>query len=156
MEPKIVEKDRFFLVGMEYYGTGNDNRIQKLWEKFMNRIGEIHNTISKEISWGFCEMLYGDPDDGPFSYIAAAPVRAVEGIPRGMLAKEVPASKFAVFTHIGSLDTLSKTYEHIYSVWLPKSGYQQADSFGMELYDERFNFTPTSEFDIYIPIQEKA
>jgi AraC family transcriptional regulator len=139
---------------MEYYGTGKDNRIQKLWENFMSRLGEIHHAISRE-TWGFCEMLYGDPDDGPFSYIAAAPVRVVEHIPRGMLAKEVPASKFAVFTHIGSLEALPKTYAHIYNVWLPKSGFQ-ADNFGMELYDQRFNFTPTSEFDIYVPIQDKV
>lgn len=151
MEPTIIEKGRFFLVGMEYYGTGQDQRIPQLWEQFMKRICEIPNCQSRE-TYGFCEMLFGDPDDGPFSYIAAAPVEAVEGIPRGMLAKEVPASKYAVFTHKGTLDSLQDTYNYIYKVWLPKSGYQ-VDNFDMELYDHRFNFTPSSEFDIYIPIK---
>ncbi|MEN1706346.1 MAG: AraC family transcriptional regulator [Planctomycetota bacterium] len=40
---------------------------------------------------------------------------------------EYPAVECAVADHAGPYDTLPETYEHIYGVWLPASGYEPAD-----------------------------
>ncbi|MEM1072367.1 MAG: GyrI-like domain-containing protein [Planctomycetota bacterium] len=40
---------------------------------------------------------------------------------------EFPAVECAVADHVGPYDHLPETYEHIYGVWLPTSGYEPAD-----------------------------
>ncbi|MDY6867329.1 MAG: GyrI-like domain-containing protein [Chloroflexota bacterium] len=46
----------------------------------------------------------------------------------------------------------TKTYECIYESWLPQSGYELADNFDFEYYNDDFkDFAPDSVFYIYIP-----
>ncbi|MEO1584240.1 MAG: GyrI-like domain-containing protein [Planctomycetota bacterium] len=40
---------------------------------------------------------------------------------------EYPSVECAVADHVGPYDTLPETYEHLYGVWLPASGYEPAD-----------------------------
>ena len=77
-----------------------------------------------------------------------------ETMPAGMVYREVPEYKYAVFTHHGKLDHLGETYEYIYNTWLPQSGLEvHPDKFDMELYDERFiPDSDDSAFDIYVAI----
>lgn len=61
---------------------------------------------------------------------------------------------YAVFTHKGTVDTLIQTYQYIWGVWFPKSGFQIADRDDFECYTERFAGADhdKSEIDIYFPI----
>ncbi len=71
------------------------------------------------------------------------------------MVREVPEHTYAVFAHEGELASLSKTYEYIYEVWLPQSGYALASKMDFEYYDQDFkDFAPDSVFYIYIPIEE--
>lgn len=71
-----------------------------------------------------------------------------------MVGKVVPSSRYAVYTHKGSGESLRETYDYIYGSWLPKSGYEiNGIKYDFELYDERFDNSPSSEMDIYIPIK---
>ena len=47
------------------------------------------------------------------------------------------------------------TYQYIWSVWFPKSGYELAEQDDFECYTERFlgPNNPHSEIDIYFPIK---
>ena len=47
---------------------------------------------------------------------------------------ELPGGTYAVFTHHGSYDGLSKTYQKIYGGWLPASGRQLRDTPAFEEY----------------------
>ncbi|MCD4655971.1 MAG: GyrI-like domain-containing protein, partial [Planctomycetes bacterium] len=92
--------------------------------------------------------------NGEFEQIAA--VDAVEGreIPDGMIERSIDASKYAVFTHKGKLDSIKDTYNYIYSVWVPKGERKLRAGNTFELYDERFKYQQDdSEMDIYIPIE---
>jgi len=154
MEPKIIEKNKFMVVGMKYYGSNNNNEIPELWKRFRPRMDEIKNAANGNVAMGVCEFVDNLTDESKFTYFACLEVSSLEDIPRGMEGFTVEKNKYAVFTHKGSVDRLGDTYEYIYGSWLPKSEYEPAKSHDFEYYDERFNpGDENSELDIYIPIK---
>jgi len=109
-------------------------------------------------AYGVC---FSDPDyhtTGMFRYVADLPVGEVDVLPEGMVSCAIPAGRYAVFTHCGTLATLDKTFDYIYGTWLPSSEYlMDAARSDFEYYDEPFTIgdDPLSRLDIYIPISEK-
>jgi len=93
-------------------------------------------------------------ENTPFKYIACVVVENFEKVPKGMETFEIPAQKYAVITHKGSLDTLQQTYEYFYNTWIKDSGNEFSGGAEFELYDKRFKFGESdSEMDIYRPIK---
>jgi AraC family transcriptional regulator len=152
MEPKIVSLPDFKVVGLRYFGKNENQEISSLWGAANQRLGEIQHVDSQN-AYGVCIMLPDFPS-GEFEYIAGLEVTQVENVPEGMVVREVPASQYAVFTHLGSLEKLPATYEYIYRTWIPQSGYQLREGLDFELYNEDFkDFAPDSKFYIYVPIR---
>ena len=151
---KIVQKEAMTIVGMQIRSSLKNNEVPQLWTKFSPRENEIQHVINPSNFWGISFDYEQKKDDMEFSYIAGKEVTSTEDIPDGMTFIELPNQTYAVFTHKGSLDHLTKTYNYIYGIWLPKSKYKSDESAPeLELYDERFQFgLPTSEMDIYVPI----
>ncbi|MCD4785990.1 MAG: GyrI-like domain-containing protein [Candidatus Eremiobacteraeota bacterium] len=163
MKPKIVTKESFKVIGMERKFTLNNNTIPQLWDDFMPRFHEIKNKVNPDVAYGICES--GDVDvtienmskDTEFNEVVCFEVSNFDDVPDGMVTRTIPAHKYAMFTHKGELSNLSHTYDYIFGEWLTKSGYDIADNFDFELYDERFNLKDqkNSEIDVYLPIKEK-
>lgn len=154
MEPKIVTKPAFLVVGMPYVGKNENAEIQQMWGVFNGRMNEVKDVIHDHTAFGICNA----PDDsGVFEYVAALPVTKVDELPQGMVARLVPEQEYAVFVHVGSVVKLNETYDYIMNGWLPKSGYEYPqDRFDFELYDEDFKFgEPDSKMYIYLPIAPK-
>ncbi|MBN1468050.1 MAG: AraC family transcriptional regulator [Fusobacteriaceae bacterium] len=156
MEPKFLVKQEFKIIGLACKTTMKENdekgTIPNLWKKFNKRANEIKNCTSENRYIGLCEIVNNSDDS--FTYICCKEVDNFNFIPNDMISKLVPSSKYVIFTHIGTLETLDSTYEFIHGTWLPNSEYEinyLAPDF--ELYDERYNDTETSQFDIYIPIK---
>jgi len=156
VEPKIVKRKAFKVVGLKYYGNDPKNNCPKLWQEFMKRIGEIRNALPVMESYGL--MCTGEEDfvDGKFDYIASVAVSDLDNIPEGMVGAEIPEATYAVFTHKGRLDTLQETYEYIYGNWFQNSEYEPIGLNEFELYDDRYTGEENSQFDIYIPLKKKA
>lgn len=155
MEPKIVQMEALTVVGLEYVGKNEHMEIPALWGAFIPRYDEVPHKQGPCGSVGVCADMQAD---GTFTYIAGVVVDRVDGLPAGMVAKEVPAAQYAVFTHHGPLfggeRDLAATMNYIYREWLPTSGYTRADTADLEIYDNRFaGNEPHSEIDIYIPIK---
>lgn len=154
MEPKIVQNESFYVIGLEYYGANKNGEIPAMWEEFISRIGEIPNQVNSSSTYGVCSPVEEMTDDSEFSYIAGVEVSSIKEIPQGMTGKNVPANQYAVFTHKGSTELLGQTYEYIFGTWLPNSGYEPVLAPDFELYDERFDpSSEDSEMFIYIPIK---
>lgn len=156
LEPKIIFNDEFKIIGLSCTTTSTENNekaiIPALWDKFIPRIGEINNFVSSTRTLGLCEII--ENSDDSFTYICCKEVKNFDFIPEGMIAKVVPSSRYAVFTHKGNVENLGETYDYIYGSWLPKSGYEiNGVKHDFELYDERFDNSPSSEMEIYIPIK---
>lgn len=149
MEPKIMTKSAFTVVGLLYHGKNENNEIKLLWEQLNPRFGEIMGQVEPPVAYGVC----GSPDDtGAFDYLAGFGVVRVEAIPAGMTSWEVPQQRYAVFPC--TLGTIHEAYEYAFKTWMPTSGYQQGDGPDFELYDEEFDDAdPDPKLTIYIPIK---
>lgn len=173
MEPKIIEKDEFKVLGIEVK-TSFENKnfpelIHNLWDNyFNNKIGE--KTPNKTNSNATLGMTTDYDGNGGFSYFICKEVTNLDDIPQEMVSKVIPSSKYAVFTAKGEDkkelgQKLGQIWNHFFQTWLPMSGYTQrglckpgstspydekADA-DFELYDERFTDNGF-EVDVYIPI----
>lgn len=161
MEPKIVTKDEFKVIGMECRTTLKDNKIPQLWQDFIKRVGEIPSVCASNICYGICKNDNSHLDyknfteDTVFTEMACIEVDNFDHIPEGMVSRTVPTQKYAVFTHKGDFLKIAQTYAYIYGTWLLKSDCELAGGDDFELYDERFCYEnpEKSECDIYIPIK---
>lgn len=143
MEPKFVTKPAFKAVGMSYVGKNQNGEIGQMWGRFIPRLNEPKR-INPAASYGLCFSEAKDAKEGEFEYVAAVEVADDRDIPAGMVYREVPEQKYAVFTHYGKLEKLGETYEYIYNTWLPQSGLQvHPGKFDMEVYTA--DFTPGSD-----------
>lgn len=158
MEPKIVTKPGFTVVGMRYFGKNENQEIPAMWGRFNQRIEEIGGMPNEtgEACIGLCITPEDSPVEDGFEYIAGYMAGKVEDIPEDFVVRHVPEHTYAVFPHKGDLPSLGKTYEYIYETWLPQSGYKLAAKLDFEYYNEDFkDFAPDSVFYIHIPIEKE-
>ena len=146
IEPKIVQKEAFTVVGLEASfisalstDTNNFQVIPPLWDRFVDRIEEIGNR-SDEACYGLIitrpERERSHPDE--LLYVAGTAVRGVASLPEGMVRHEVPASTFAVITHHGPIADLPETIHCAMEESLLGSGYRW-NLLEVERYDHRFS-----------------
>ena len=151
--PQIVTRPAFMAVGLTYHGKNDQGEIQLLWNDFMSRITEVKHTTGKMETFGLC---YAEDEDGAFEYIACIEVERADEIPEGMSIRMVAEQNYAVFTHIGYVNTLGETYDYIINTWFPQSKYKMGKGPDFELYNEEF-FPNDEKAKTYIwfPIEEK-
>jgi len=158
MEPKIITKPEFTLIGMRYFGNNEHQEIFELWGKFNRRVeelGGIENDTG-EAAVGLNTTPVDAPEDGAFEYVAGVLVSEAGNVPEDFVIRHVPEYTYAVFAHKGDLPSLKHTYAYIYESWLPQSGYKLPSKIDFEYYNEDFKyFQPDSVFYIYIPIEKK-
>lgn len=155
MEPEIIDSRELLVVGTIYEGTNENQEIAEMWDKVLiPRLDEIKR-VNQMVTYGVCDFDSSLPNGG-FRYLGGAEVASPEDCPPGMHLWRVPAGKYAIFKHIGSLETLSKTYELIYNTWMPKSVYKRANRPDLEVYNEEFHdFSPDSVLYLWVPVEEK-
>ena len=152
MEPKIVTKEAFTVVGIPFKGMvssgpyddgENNNEIGKAWDAFNARAAEVKHWRGPAI--GLCFAM---PNQDEPWYIAGAEVSQAEDVPAGMMARETPAQKYAVFEC--TLPTLSETYKTIMEEWQPSSGYERGDGPDFEVYDEKWDMNDPQGSPVYV------
>lgn len=160
IEPQIIVKKSFRVIGVEGMTTLQNIKIGELWDKFcieQNRInaseqtGNFYGVVKyrEELSLN----LFNEETE--YSYLAGCEVDNECSVPDGLTDYIVPEQKYAVFTHKGTVYDMWFTFNYMYQTWLINSKYEidYGDSF--ECYDQRFlgKDNPDSEIDIYIPIK---
>ena len=158
MDVIITERESLKVVGMKIHTSIEENRIPQLWKDFIDRMNELDKVTVPDCSLGIClnETNMAFEENSMFYYLACRVVKDNSVIPAGMEYREIPAQLVAVFTHLGSLETLSETYDYIYDKWLPESEYKLIAADEIEWYDSRFKFgEKDSQMDIHIPISKK-
>ncbi|MFB3881261.1 MAG: GyrI-like domain-containing protein [Armatimonadota bacterium] len=151
-EPRFVEKGAFIVAGVRYEGDNAKGEIPGLWETFLPRMGELSAvTADPHGAYGISRALAKVPPS-TFEYLAGMAVNSKEKLPEGMVAWEIPAHTYAVFRANGVPD-LMRVIGYVYGEWLPKSGYEMADSYTFEYYGETF---PTDGvIEVYFPVRKK-
>ncbi len=141
VQPQIKYISDIYVAGIR--GVSSVDEIYVLWQKFQNVVETIPNKHLSGRTFGICENLeelhlekiHYDMD---FSEVIGIEVTCYDNLPDDIVAKTIPAGKYAVFNHRGTLSELLKTYEYIWGTWilLTKEVVDNRDDF--ELYDERF------------------
>ena len=144
--PQIIFDREFRVVGIKRTVKPGDNSIKNLWDDFNLRKSEIESVARPDILLGLCEYMPDITDEDEFAYITCIEVNGFNNIPEGMVTKNIPHSKYAVFTHRGPIEELKSTYDFIYGY----SGYELAELDTIELYNTN---NASFEFSIYIPIK---
>lgn len=161
MKPRIEQRDEFVVAGLSGRFKMSNNTIPQLWDTFNKREKELHALyIGPMAAYGVCyhcDCTSGECDDSKdmeFTYMAGLLVKGGESLPQDMEERRIPAGKWAIFEHVGPLDTLGETYHNIYSRWLEEAGLEVAKRDEFEYYDERFKWgQPDSVFEIWVPIK---
>ncbi|NCC04329.1 MAG: AraC family transcriptional regulator [Proteobacteria bacterium] len=154
MTPRFEQKEALTFIGLgKDYSLAEPNTIGLLWDDFL-RLKHLIQNIMDDSGYGLC---YAPKEKETFSdkfrYTAALRVDDHASVPDGMEKIHIPAYEYAVFTHKGSLESLSSTNDYIWKTWLPKSGFELADAPDIEIYGNRWNAeTSTGEIDICLPI----
>ena len=157
MEPKIMTKPGFTMMGLRYFGKNEKGEVSDLWQAFNQQVAALGGLPYEtgEAAIGLCITPENAAPEGAFEYVAGFPVSQVGDIPEGFVVREVPEHTYAVFAHKGDLAGLEKTHEYIYEVWLPQSDYVLASKKDMEYYNEDFKFfAPDSVLYIFIPVEK--
>jgi predicted transcriptional regulator YdeE/DNA-binding transcriptional MerR regulator len=155
MQPQIVNRPAFKAVGLSYVGKNEHGEISQMWGRF-NQISHAIKSINDREAFGLCfSTVEGPSQPGEFEYVACFEVADDEDVPTSMVYRQVPAYKYAVFTHHGKLDTLGETYHFIYNTGLAQAGLKpHPDKFDMEVYDEDFKLgSDESRFYIYVAVE---
>jgi predicted transcriptional regulator YdeE/effector-binding domain-containing protein len=143
MEPRIVTKPAFTVVGLPFTGFisappfeggpheggSANNEIGAVWDQVNARTGEIKHICGP--AYGLC---FGMPNEKEPWYIAGFEVVEVADLPAGMMRMTVPAQKYAVFPC--TLSTIGATYRYITEEWGPRTGHEHAEAPDFELYEE--------------------
>ncbi len=154
MEPKIVELGAFTVVGLRYFGENKNQEVAQLWGEFNGKYNMVNHRKADSPFIGLCIMEPCTSDKFEFEYVSGLMVDSTADMNPSFVSRDVPASKYAVFTHKGPLTTLMGTYQYIFGDWASKTEYKVDEHLNFEWYDDRFKDNdPTSEFDIYVPIK---
>ena len=153
--PEIISMDELTLIGFEKdFSAENMMEIPSLWMKLMQVEDQIQNKSNNTEAWGTSYNMNYDSNSFSFTYFAGYEVTSTDVVREGMVVHIAPSSKYAKFTHYGSLDNLTETYNYIYYQWLPHSGYAEGTGNELEFYGEKFNpEKQDSEMFIFIPLK---
>ena len=125
MEPKIISKKAFPIIGIELKTTSREGKnfieIPQFWTQVIQKkqIDKIPNKKQPGAVLGICMDFRAD---GDFSYIIGSEVTNTDRVPDDMVTKMIPNAEYAVFTAIGKMpDSIQDTTKYIHREWLPKS-----------------------------------
>ncbi len=151
MEPRIVEKDAFLLMGVLTIGSPDKLDYADIWEnKYMPFDARIKPHSMDGAYYG---AWIGDEGGGLPGYLAGMAVDPLAAAPEGCVLHPVPAAKYAVFDC--SIKNIGSTYQFVWQEWMPASSY---------VYDagkSDFEYYPAAEegqemvVSIWIPVKQK-
>jgi len=155
--PAYVDREEFKVIGVEDIGKRESRNTAQIWAKFQGLITKVPKKDGSH-ALGITMFTKELQEKGESRFIVANEIPVVEEIPEGMVVETIPAQKYAVFTHIGSLINIGETFQYIYGDWIVNNTRYERIPLApeFEYYDQRFSLTSAeSELDLYIPIQDK-
>lgn len=160
INPKAVQRQAFTVVGIAAR-TSNakektpEGRIAKQWERLMRQglLAEIPNKADGNIVAVYTE--YASDKDGEYTYVLGACVTNAESIPAGMVAKQVPAGRYAVFTsEKGPVQkVVVEMWQRVWATPQRALGGDRTYKADFEVYDQRAQNPADAVVDLYVGVR---
>ena len=149
-EPEIRKRAAFRVVGLSAKTNFEDaSVIPGLWSEFNAQEDTVQNAIQGAAYGVCCDATKA----GQFRYLAGV---EATGLTDGMDHVDIPAGRYAVFTHSGHISDLPKSVYTIWNQCLPDLELTPEQRPDFERYDNRFDpKTGRGAVEIWIPISEQ-
>lgn len=149
--PRFEQGKELLIAGLSRtYTFETRSKIPAQWGQFAPLIGKVPGQIGKSsygVSWNY------KPEIG-FDYLTGVEVDDISKLPADFTHLQLPAQRYAVFTHDKHASLIPNTLEAIWKKWLPNSGYEAANAPCFERYTEDYNpQTQTGGTEIWIPLK---
>ena len=118
MEPRIVRKETFALLGLQEHFTRETEDFEGIWKRFMRYEAQIS---PHSVDGAFYGANYAPKTGTGIDYLAGMAVGEVQDVPEDLILREVPSSRYAVFEC--TVRTISDTYDWIFGEWLQTASY---------------------------------
>lgn len=124
--------------------------IPQQWEQFVPQAAGI----SSQASTDFYGVCWNHQPDCSFDYLTGVEIRPGAKTSEGHTTVNLPAARYAVFTHTAHVSSLPKTIDAIWSKWVPECGLAAAEAPCFERYTSEFNpRTGMGGMEIWIPLR---
>jgi predicted transcriptional regulator YdeE len=133
------------ILGKEYEKIKNQNLVQ-----------------NKKTPWAFVAVSKNfSNDNNSWEYLMGDVVTSFDNVPKGLIAFEIPARTYAVFTIRPKFSflwgpTIGLTKKYIFTEWLPNSKYESDSNIlgDFEFHDDR-SISRNPSIDLYVTVKEK-
>jgi predicted transcriptional regulator YdeE len=131
-----------------------EGEIPKLWQQFFAKAipSQIPNTTGPNLYAVYSD--YASDRNREYTYLVGAPVRPRSAPPNGMVAKQVSAGSYAVFT--SGKGPVAKVIPAAWQqIWqLEQTGkLKRAYKTDFEVYDQRAQDPQNAQVDIYVGVE---
>jgi predicted transcriptional regulator YdeE len=160
LTPKIVEQAAFTVIGISARTTNANEMsgkgvIGRQWARFTKEdlLGKIPNKADSNVLAVYTD--YESDANGAYTFLLGAKVNSAENVPAGMVAKRIPAGRYAVFTSEKGVlaKVVPETWSHIWAQPKSAPGGNRAYRADFELYDQRAADPQNSQVDVYVGIR---
>lgn len=158
MDIRTVESDKIILLGYKGNTRFGFFVIGKCWRNIHAKKGIIPHRTDMDFLVGlndYSKWSIDSEKQPAFDYFAAAQVNKIENLPKGMVVKELPASKYIVFSFTAKCeDSLQPVADYIYKEWFPQSTCQLNDKakYDFAKYGEAIGSDGKSQIEYWVPI----
>lgn len=151
MEPKYLELGAFTVMGVQVHSMPDQVDFGAFWENAFMPHDDALRALSTD--GAYYGVWFPHHDDGIPDYLAGMAVYDDAPVPEALVARQVPASRYAVFEC--AVEDIGPTYSYVYNEWLPASPFEfQPGHADFEYYPPE-GATDASAA-VYIPIRDKA
>ncbi|MFD3449903.1 effector binding domain-containing protein [Microbacteriaceae bacterium 4G12] len=151
MQPFFRKLPERLVVGRKYQMKADGSNYQEiplLWQKWHNDRAwlQIEERKYNDECMGICLFSEGDT----FEYMIGHEVKTTDHIPKNMTIYRIEPSFYAVFRTVGPItESVQKTWDYIYTIWLNESPYEHAGTHDIEYY---YYHQGELVADLYVPI----
>ena len=158
MTLKMNELEGFTIVGIEVRTNNKkeaagEGEIPKHWMRyFKNQIAaQIPNKVDETLYATY--MDYESDFTGDYSFVLGLKVSKVDQLPKGLVAKNIPKSKYAVFTtETGAMDQV--VIQKWQEIWqMKKTDLHRTYQADFEVYDDRVTDFQHAQIEIYVGVK---
>ena len=116
-------------------------------------LGKIANKVNSNILAVYID--YESDANGAYTFMIGARVSSAKDVPLGMVAKKVPAGRYAVFISEKGFvgEVVPQTWGRIWAIPKSSTGGNRPYRADFEVYDQRAADPQNAEVDIYVGIK---
>ncbi len=156
MQPKTITRPAFKVIGIEVRTNNPDEmsgkgKIGELWQKFYSEdvLPKIPGKRGDAVLAAYTD--YESDANGAYSLIVGSEVDSLANVPAGLVGREIPAAKYAVFTSArGSIPGI------IIDVWKRIWEYKGAARLyqtDFEVYGQESRDPNNAQVEVYVSVR---